>query len=109
MQAEAAFASLVRSLHQGRVLDASGEYQVVPNLAPGSRQLPPRFPSTVPDIAVVTQCSFNHLHHILRMVQRWQVGLWLCYVTGFCKLWRICDVTLLILNMFGESLCECAY
>jgi len=74
LQAEAAFASLVRSLHQGRVLDASGEYQVVPNLAPGSRQPPPRFPSTVPDVALVTQCSFNHLHHILPMVQRWQVG-----------------------------------
>lgn len=75
LQAEAAFASLVRSLHQGRVLDASGEYQVVPNLAPGSRQPPPRFPSTVPDVALVTQCSFNHLHHILPMVQRWQVGM----------------------------------
>jgi hypothetical protein len=75
LQAEAVFASLVRSLHQGRVLDSSGEYQLVPNLAPGTRQPPPRFSGTVPDIALVSQCSFNHLHHIVPMVQRWQVGL----------------------------------
>jgi hypothetical protein len=75
LQAEAVFASLVRSLHQGRVLDSSGEYQVVPNLAPGTRQPAPRFSSTIPDIALVSQCSFNHLHHLVPMVQRWQVGL----------------------------------
>lgn len=75
LQAEAAFASLVRSLHQGRVLDTSGEYQLVPNLAPGTRQPPPRSSSIVPDIALVSQCSFNHLHHVVSMVQRWQVEL----------------------------------
>lgn len=75
LQAEAVYTSLVRSLHQGRVLDSSGEYQLVLNLAPGTRQPPPRFSSTVPDIALVSQCSFNHLHHIVPMVQRWQVGL----------------------------------
>ncbi|PSN50794.1 Beta-1 [Blattella germanica] len=72
LQAEAAFATLVRSLHQGRVLDTSGEYQLVPNLAPGTQQPAPRAPSTVPDIALVSQCSFNHLHYIVPMVQRWQ-------------------------------------
>ncbi|PNF18583.1 hypothetical protein B7P43_G06247 [Cryptotermes secundus] len=71
-EAEAVFTSLVRSLHQGRVLDSSGEFQLVLNLAPGTRQPPPRFSSTVPDIALVSQCSFNHLHHIVPMVQRWQ-------------------------------------
>lgn len=75
LQAKAVFTSLVRSLHQGRVLDSSGEYQLVLNLAPGTRQPPPRFSTTVPDIALVSQCSLNHLYHIVPMVQRWQVRL----------------------------------
>ncbi|XP_067012074.2 beta-1,4-glucuronyltransferase 1 isoform X2 [Anabrus simplex] len=71
-EVEAAFAVLVRSLHQGRVLDSSGEYQLVPNLAPATRLPQLRVSSSLPDIALVTQCSFNHLHRVVTLIQRWQ-------------------------------------
>nr|CAD7265338.1 unnamed protein product [Timema shepardi] len=72
-QAETSFSALVRSLRQGRVLDSSGEYQIVPNLALAARQLHGKTTTnSTPDIALVTQCSFNHLHHIVPLAQRWQ-------------------------------------
>ncbi|XP_063237679.1 beta-1,4-glucuronyltransferase 1-like isoform X2 [Bacillus rossius redtenbacheri] len=72
-EGETLFAVLVRSLTQSSLLDASGEYQVVPNLAPASRQ-PQRSPAAgaVADITLVTQCSVNHLHHLVALAQRWQ-------------------------------------
>nr|CAD7411242.1 unnamed protein product [Timema cristinae] len=72
-EAETSFSALVRSLHQGRVLDSSGEYQIVPNLALAARQLHGKTTTnSTPDIALVTQCSFNHLHHLIPLAQRWQ-------------------------------------
>lgn len=70
---ELVFASLVRTLEQSRVLDSSGEYQVVPGIAVATKQpLPRGLVSATPDISLVTQCSFNHLHHLVTLSQRWQ-------------------------------------
>lgn len=74
VQIELVFASLVRTLEQSRVLDSSGEYQVVPGIAVATKQpLPRGLVSATPDISLVTQCSFNHLHHLVILSQRWQV------------------------------------
>ncbi|GLH07518.1 N-acetyllactosaminide beta-1,3-N-acetylglucosaminyltransferase [Gryllus bimaculatus] len=71
-EVDAAFAILARNLHQGRVLDASGEYQVVPNLALGTRMPAVRSLGALPDVTLATQCSYNHLYSIVPLVQRWQ-------------------------------------
>lgn len=74
-QVETVFGNLVRTLEQSRVLDSSGEYQVVSGIASAVKQPHPhriRLIGTTPDISLVTQCSFEHLHHLVSLAQRWQ-------------------------------------
>lgn len=69
------FGTLVRTVEQGRVLDSSGEFQIVPSIAAATKQPHPRgLIASTPDISVVTQCSYNHLHRLIALNQRWQVN-----------------------------------
>lgn len=73
-QVDTVFGSMVRALEQSRVLDSSGEFQVVPAIASATKQPFPRgLLAATPDISIATQCSFNHLYHLIALNQRWQV------------------------------------
>ncbi|XP_046382479.1 beta-1,4-glucuronyltransferase 1-like [Ischnura elegans] len=63
---------LARALVTGRVLDASGEFQVVPKLAKAESFPQASVATPAHDISVATHCSVEHLHRLLPFVERWQ-------------------------------------
>ncbi|XP_046665043.1 beta-1,4-glucuronyltransferase 1-like [Homalodisca vitripennis] len=72
-EVDAVFGTLVRTVEQGRVLDSSGEFQIVPSIAAATKQPHPRgLIASTPDISIVTQCSFNHVYRLIALTQRWQ-------------------------------------
>ncbi|KAG8327270.1 Beta-1,4-glucuronyltransferase 1 [Homalodisca vitripennis] len=75
-EVDAVFGTLVRTVEQGRVLDSSGEFQIVPSIAAATKQPHPRgLIASTPDISIVTQCSFNHVYRLIALTQRWQCAV----------------------------------
>ncbi|XP_046981385.1 beta-1,4-glucuronyltransferase 1-like [Schistocerca americana] len=90
-QVESLFSSLALSLQQhGRVLDASGEYRLVPHLATTARR------PVAADTTLVTQCSYGHLQLIPALVERWQgvvsVAVYAEYRDLSAALWAIASL-----------------
>lgn len=57
-------ARMARTVRASSVLDSSGEFKIVPLLAPGSY-------SNKDDVTMVTQCSSQKLHMVAALAQRW--------------------------------------
>ncbi|KAG8234554.1 hypothetical protein J437_LFUL014010, partial [Ladona fulva] len=63
---------LARTLITGRILDASGEFQVVPKLVKAENSPPTSTTVPTQDISIATHCTVEHLHRLLPLIERWQ-------------------------------------
>nr|XP_018899948.1 PREDICTED: beta-1,4-glucuronyltransferase 1-like [Bemisia tabaci] len=65
-EVEVTFLQLADQLQKGSILDSSGEYQIVFNLAPALKKPKPS------DVTIVTQCSYDHLKNLINLIVFWQ-------------------------------------
>lgn len=73
LQVIAAFYSLVNAIHYKKIIDSTGQYQLIPSLVSGNKWPSMKRFTTFADISLVTQCSLKHLNKLIDLAERWKV------------------------------------
>lgn len=93
--------SLNEAIRSSHTIDTSGEYRIVYFLHMSDWDRKPRVNEHVTDVSIVSQCSANHLLHLISLVEVWQGPISVAVFTSQTEAYSVLEMVVKLVHCFS--------